>query len=127
MIYNNVCSLYILFILLVMSNCKLKFDLLNNILTNAIVNDKKDETFNMLCKAAIKESSSKVAIMYRFKNDENEKYLDMLSVILDDNFIKEGDHGFLSTHFKDNKIVIKSKNNLLCKPYYSKKTHIENT
>lgn len=109
-----------------MSDCKLKFDLLNNILTNAIVNDKKDETFNMLCKAAIKESSSKVAIMYQFKNDDDEKYLDIISVILDDNFIKEGDHGFLSTHFKDNKIVIKSKNNLLCKPYYTKETVIEN-
>ena len=62
-----------------MSDCKLKFDFVNNILTNAIVNDKKDETFNMLCKAAIKESSSKIAIMYQFKD---EKYLDMISVIL---------------------------------------------
>lgn len=110
-----------------MDNSKIIYEEINDILSDAIINNNKDSTFNSLCNLIVKKTASKLGIIYKFTTEnESKKYLKMLAIHIDKDFIENSDQDFLSTHFEDGKIVIKNMNNMLCKPYFTKETHVEN-
>lgn len=110
-----------------MDNSKSIYKEINNILSNAVVNGNKDDTFNTLCNLVVEKTNSNLGIIYKFTTeDKDRKYLEMMAIHIDKNFIENGDQGFLTTHFEKGKIIIKNMNNILCKPYFTKETHIEN-
>ena len=109
-----------------MDDSKFVYKEINNILSNAI-NGNKEDTFNSLCNLAMKKTESNVSIIYKFETDDNDKkYLEMIAINIDNNFIENGDKDFFIKYFENRKISIKNMNNMLCKPYHTKETHIIN-
>lgn len=110
-----------------MDDSKSVYQEINNILSNAVVTSNKDDTFNSLCNLVVEKTDSNLGIIYKFTTeDKDRKYLEMMAIHIDKDFIEKGDQDFLTTHFEKGKIVIKNMNNMLCKPYFTKKTHVEN-
>lgn len=110
-----------------MDNSKIIYEEINNILSNAVVNNNKDDTFNSLCNLAVEKTNSNLGIIYKFTTrDGDRKYLEMIAINNDKDFIKNCDQDFLTIYFEKDKILIKNMNNMLCKPYFTKKTHVEN-
>lgn len=110
-----------------MDDSKTVYKEINNILCDAFVNNNKDDTFTNLCKLVVEKTKSNLGIIYKFITDyDDRKYLEMMALSIGKEFIETGDPDFVSTYFDKGKIVIKSMNNMLCKPYFTKETFIEN-
>lgn len=110
-----------------MDNSKKIYQNINNILINSFVKNDKNMTFNNLCNLAIEKTNSSLGIIYKLETDNNDKnILNMIALHIDKSFIENGDQTFFKKYFKNGNITIKNNDNILFKPYNTKKTHIDN-